>query len=384
MPGPSPLLGWPPPATLASPINLSGVGHAVSKIVDDQAVLYTEVEGYREHFGDNDLQATRVFDVPWTSRGNFCAFMLGYSNTILVSNFEGNLVPQLQRVIPHQHPERPYLYASRVELQAINGIYLNAPAVFALDSTGLTPVVVTPAIQAQFAKAGVFVPLGSPLALFMVTYRDESTLRDGLARYAVTYTPRDYEIRTDLEIQNTWAGRELARHVSREYSFAAQTQPFPVGSLYFVKTFVGDPQNPFGGSLLPEVRSLFRTLGITNITYTWHDVPDPPISAISTCLGAMNSVAFDGLSGFPQFPVRTLLCHAPRIKRKRNVAGRVCWDITYFFSYRPIRWDFYPASDGNFYQAVFGNKDGTLSTRPPQNEADYNILFQVPPPASYQ
>jgi hypothetical protein len=394
-----PLLGWPPPVVPYLTTNLSGIGHDIDKLAAEILEPFVEVDGYREHYtaDGSDIHAVRYFDVPWSQRDSFVSTCLGYSQWRTDAQGRNGI----SRKIPFQHPERPYLYASRVELLSISGAYVNSTELFAQapgvamggGEPNTVPVVVTPDIQKQLLKDGVEgVVLGLPLTLYMAAYLDKSRLRDGLARFAVTYTPRNYEVRSDAELDTKFASNELARNVSRQPGFAGQNLPFPNGSIGFAKD-PGTPTPAIGGQSIPT-SGLFKVMGITHLAYTHHDVPDIPWAAIQAALGSINSVAFDGLAGYPAFPAKTLLCNAPTIRRRRNAVGRYTHDITHNFSFRNVPWTHFPAIDGNFYRvtlteiiAPFGLNFGLMG---PGNRdiwplTDFNALFAAAgPPASYQ
>jgi hypothetical protein len=112
-----------------------------------------EVEGYKEVWESDGAatQATRIFDVPWRIRKLCVDWWLGYDFNYVPSLTGGYAPPpagvsiddlvngitswsvvqpllggplggKISRIVPAQHPEFPWLYASRVELQEGKGV----------------------------------------------------------------------------------------------------------------------------------------------------------------------------------------------------------------------------------------------------------------------
>lgn len=400
-----------PPAVPVPPLNQSGIGHNLAKLNAEAALSFFEVDGYREHFADGDIQATRVFDVPWGQRAAFVQYMMGYSTSTLVPSPNAGLTPasgKISRVIPAQHPLLPYLYASRCELILPQGAYGDDPNVVAVD--GNNAVVQDFPLGDQFRPqadpgnltselisiAGVPQPAGfpdpaknlgkkQPRRVQFIRYYDSSTGNDGLARYAVQYTPRMYTIRDDNELA-TWAATnnapgwapaallapEMGRYVEREIDYAAVNLPVPSGVLQFSEgPFAGQPIGQLGNVLI---------MGTMQLRHIWHEVPDPPIQQLMSCVGKVNSELFDGLDGFPSYPSGTLLCLAPRMTRYRSATGRYRWRCQYNTVFRPQGWNNFPASDGNFYPVV--NK--TTGNPPYASTIFTTAFFLPPPPVTYQ
>jgi hypothetical protein len=120
--------------------------------------------------------------------------------------------------------------------------------------------------------------------------------------------------------------------------------------------------------------------------------PDVPIDAIKECGGKVNRAVFDPAvtladgtligSESEGYPAGTLLMMTPgqRDRVPRTMRGKVGWELTYRFLYRPQGWNFFPARDGNFYFATFA-----ASGKAFYDSADFGNLFTQPfPPVNYQ
>jgi hypothetical protein len=344
-------------------INQSSIGFRSAQLVQGEG--WYEVDGYKEHFRQDDIQAVRMFRVPWNQRADFINQFLGYSySTALVAIGAGGgaVAPGgIKRVLPAQHPERPYLYCDAVELVKGEGAIRNNAAVFVTDGNGNIVV------DKQ----------GNPTPVPMIEYFDQSGAGPGFGLYAVRYTARDYEIRPDEEI----AGVELPRWVTRIPKISAQTLPLPGKGIAFLNgPYATDPptiiSDPGQGIVVP----------IIDWEYTWYDVPDVPYAGIFDCVGKLNAFDFDGVrTGYPKLPNRTLLCMTPTFQRFRSPTGRVLWNIKYHFIQRTnSTWQQFPAPDGHYYDVQRVLIDGTANGIPVYGIADFDKLFIAPPPAEYQ
>lgn len=265
-----------------------------------------EVDGYRERFGPDNSEATRVFDVPWNKRGEFKDAMLGYSYRS----------SGLKRYIPDQHPEFPWLYARDVEL--MNGIgavtQTDTSAISASGSTYTSMIAYVDGTDLEAIRSGQ-VPA-------------TTQVYPGLARYRVTYRSLPYDVFPDDAVSS-----ELERYVERRPAYAIQALPIN----NFQIKFINGDKDPVGAAT-----KLFPTM---ELAYVWHEVPDPPPwDAIEACIGCVNDDLFDQFfdsSGVP-FGAGTLLCLVPAMDRKRGPAGRMMWTITYKFLYRPQGHNYFP------------------------------------------
>ena len=109
-------------------------------------------------------------------------------------------------------------------------------------------------------------------------------------------------------------------------------------------------------------------VGIAEVQYTWHWVPDPPSRRIDAVLGKVNADAFDG------YEARTLLCLPPNVTSlKWTPAGTPVRDITFNLAFRKETWNkFFRASSSQFEDIIdhwFG--------KPPYETIDFNRLFTI-------
>jgi hypothetical protein len=337
--------------------NQSGIAHDIPKI---QAAgvppPWREVDGFKEHYRDGRMVVERVYSVPWSIRSAFMEYMLGFSQSkqSVVIGGGGNAAPSffISRVIPAQDPERPFLYCRDVELLKGNGAWVPNPNTFAQNADGST-----------FFDAN-----NHPVLIDCLQYQDTSTNGDGIGFYKATFMDVDFEIRSDANPpKNPNVPVELGRWVSRKYTYASQN--IPLANL--LVQFADD------GTLIPEAGPGLIITG-QDCIFEWHEVPDVPEAAITACVGHINLQAFDGLGGYPQFPAGTLLCMAPAKQRYRTRVGRVAWEIKYHFLYKSQGWNFFPDATGKFR---LGQYKGGAPIFP---SADFNTLFEVPAPATYQ
>lgn len=358
-----------------SRLNQAHIGHDLPKL-QDEPQGWRELDGYRERWREDDMVATRVFNGPWGQRKTFVDWLLGYSTTI-VDPVSPNTAHLLSRVIPAQHPEYPWIYATEVEELTGVGAWTHSNQVFLQAADG------NPVLQ-PFPGAGVL-----PVPLPMIHYYDSSTHDDSHScTMRVTYRHRDYEVRADAD---AWAQptKELSRYVSRFFQPAIQSLPLSrLSAQLFFK------EGPVAGTNIPE--GGVRLLPTMQLQMVWHQVPDIPWDAFAACTGKINSKAFDGAPGYRSYPAGTLLCQAPQVKRMRSVVGRVIWEITYRFDYRgsitaavgggPATWNHFPNEEGKFYLAGHypGSYGANVTPTPVYAWADFDQLFVPPAPTNYQ
>lgn len=299
---------------------------------------WNEVDGYNEQFSQTEVQATRIFDVDWSTRKTFVDAVLG---------FTVNSNKKLERTIPAQHPEFPWLYAVNCDLQngigaiGISGLP-NAPAMIAYYDAGN---------QAGGIIAGDADGVGGSNPITeSVTQPDgnevTTVMNDGLARYKVTYKAVPWQVKTDANVGVAdW--RELYRYIERETVYSLQSLPTPIGLLQWIG---GGSASLSGGTKLFPTREL---------TYIWHEVPDIPEEAWSECEGKVNDRVFDP---FFQYGIGTVLCLAPQRKWQRDVKGEVSWTITYKFLYRPQGHNYFPRVSSNQLVFNLATYDGVAPT----------------------
>jgi hypothetical protein len=392
--------------------NQSGIGH--NKLSRQWPTWIREVDGYRESWSQTEHWAKRMLDVQWGYNKAFIDYMLGYSTTVLKGT-----TPFLSRKLPHQHPRFPWLYATSCAMVHAMGAITNDPRCTLTNPDG------------SFVQNED----GSPYIAPMIYYfaNDPNNYADGLARYEVTYRPRDYELREDSEIGNPFD--ELNRYVTRDSVYAISSLPVPStsGGLKFVGL-------PAGNNGIPDSIAGQLLLPVTELTYVWHEVPDVPETAIGNCVGRVNDEAFDppydlstgtratdfshptqmvggtpdaswldfqGAQGGnisttfvrPGYGPETLLMQAPEKKRYRTITGRVAWQIVLKFLHKPSGWNYFPriitaqslrsaydwqgspnAGVAFTLGTLGGNPDGPRI----YTKADLNQLFTPVPSRQYQ
>jgi len=339
-------------------VNQSGIGLGLSKFYAMPPDV-EEVDGYRERWRHDEQAVTRVFNVPWGVRKSWIDLILGYTSAIALP---GQPVA-LRRTCPIQEPEFPWLYAVEIELVAGQGAYGQNPNVFAQDNLG-NPVMVD----------------GQRLRVPKIAFYDASSRSDKRsAKYAVHYRPLSYEVRTDQELAAIAGNKgELERFVTREIAFMIDSIGLPK-SIQFDPVQPGFPDFGFANQAI-HANAGQMLIRSGRLEYTWHNVPDPPLAAIDQCLGKVNADTFDGARGWRSYAPHTLLCQPPKVKRNpRTIVGRVSWDVTYVFLYKPDTWDKLPAADGEYY-FVSNRNTGARPYKP----ADFDILFKPPTPVQYQ
>lgn len=370
-----------------------------------------EDDGYRDRASDSDDQVTRQFIVPWSRRLEAREYLLGYSTSELLpidpddlaeamSYFDQAIaddigfvpVPsaRLKRVIPMQDPERPWLFCSEVELYKGEGAWVQSPDAVARDGNGDVIVdpftgepIIAPAIHYVDNSEGGFagerqlldniniVPVpGEPDYIDAPPSRK---YRDGRARLRATFRARDYTILSDPDMAG---GNELRRYISRDEDFGLEA--LPLARLAAAGNRLMYSEGPFAGADIHEAG--VKQYPLATLTYTWHNVPDPPRTAYYACLGKVNKNPFDGFGGAPVYPAETLQCLPWKLKRKTGPTGRVQWQIQYRFSFRPQKWNRFPAGDGQHYKATFG---GGAAGDTIYQKADFDQLFKAPPPERY-
>lgn len=316
---------------------------------------WDEIPGYRERGDESGFTATRLFRGPWNTYQDFRTWALG-----TCWSTETGI---LRRIIPAQHPRDPWLYAYACELIEGEGAFTVNPQV--VDEFG--------------QETG------------MIGFFDASTGTDKYScKVAVHYRDTPYAVRSDREMADNPNLIELDRFITRSTTYSMQSLPLPQINGNLLK-FAEGPAGVIDESI--PVSALFRLFPMQELTYVWHMVPDVPDDAIATIMGHVNSEAFDVprvladgtiLNGrVPQqgYLPGTLLMMTPAKREGRTAEGRVCWEITFKFLYRPDGWNKFPASDGNMYLAKFGGSTGTDTVYQPAN---FTELFELPNSCKYQ
>jgi hypothetical protein len=268
------------------------------------------------------------------------------------------------------------LQAARISLQAVR---TEQAAIL----TAALPRVVVPMIQFQQPS-----PLtgGQPFG-------------DGLARFRVTYKPRRYRVRSDLNMivlqqtippniggggPGTLTVTELQRFVERRRTWTVKSYTLPTQAGANGLQFVGT--NPVA---YVQTQGL---LALEEWTYIWHNVPDVPALAIAACIGKINNAPFDFLNvNLPPsinqlHAPQTMLCMNPEVEEiEPNCRGRVRHKITYKFIKNPNGWNTFPQANGTFAPATFGGAAPDLvnATNLLYKFAPFDVLFTQPGPIAY-
>lgn len=417
-----------------APDNESGYAFSLAKW-NERPNDVEEVDGYREKFRATEHQQIRLFKVPWSARRQFRKWALGYSTTsvrvsptpdgqaqdqvllLQARTWFGQAPPppgaslpvvtpwSLNRVIPAQDPECPWLFCTDCDMVETKGAWIDDPDNVLSDANGqpildgdgkLQPIPATAYVDN--GEGGTFgrelvqldVPLLGPLDLGGGA--PSQRFRDGFAYYRCTFTHRPYEVRTDTELASPdVGGGEINRYVQREEKFQIEALPlarltaFGNAPLKFVPTGTVDALTGaavpagVGGVQVPEAG--IQQIPSAALTYTWHEVPDLPRSNYAACAGKINASPFDGYGGAPTYPAETLLCMPWQTFRMANVLGRVVHRIVYSLYFRPGGWNrYYVALGGGPYKATFGGAVGGPTV---YQTADFSLLFKVPPPVRY-
>ncbi len=377
--------------------NLKIVNSSFSRIANDSGISHSqylsklptmpsgvEIIGptYEEEFTDEDASASILFSVPWTARKPWVDWVLGYALSVPAPARDPGQPPPLsagvlKRTIPLQHPEFPWLYASKVKLVRGSKAWVQSEYSNPIDGGGVT-------IRKLDDDGDNELP---PLP--MISFIDNQGTRhlDGRAIYQVTFRPtKNYEVRTDEEAAQYVVGKPMPPEGSRfvewilTYSImAVQIQRYAGNQLFFDE----GPDGVKGKQVLEPGVKLFRQY---QLLARWRCVPDVPEAAIANCSGRVNQNPFGGVSGLPVYPAETLLLEEPRKVRTRGVRGRVQHEIQYRFNIHPEGWNRFPTAQdgGNFYAATIHAPGSNAPGAKVFQTAPFETLFGVPPPVSYQ
>jgi hypothetical protein len=392
----------------------SGYAFNLTKLQQQPAGVF-EVDGYRAKGRASDHSVTRVYSVPWSAERAFWEWAMGYSFTdVVLVEGPGRTVQErtlaaayifeafcpatvpmvlegiawsLSRVIPAQDPVRPWLFCSDYELSQGQGAWVNDPNNVLHDAAG-----------------NVVLQGGAPVPIPAIAYVDNSegggtakrvqmeskteivgpgeTYGDGRALVRLTFTPRPYEVRDDAQL-GALGGLELRRYVVREEKYNIEALPLArlAATAGNQLAFIAKDDVPKALWNQPIPEAGIQCLPTSALRYTWVDVPDRPLVAYAGVVGKINDRNFDGYGGgSPTYLPGTLLCMPWETKRTVGPTGRVTWQIIFNFIFRPTRWNYFPTAFGGFYEASFGG--GPNGSRVYQS-ANFDTLFQVPPPVKY-
>jgi hypothetical protein len=331
---------------------------------------------YEEMYDDDRNQATIHWMGPWSNRLAWKDWVLGY--TTVVQNFVLSTNPSaapvatasLSRIVPHQHPEMPWLFATDCKLVKGIGAMYNRDDLVVLSANGFPAV--GPDGQIAF----------DPMIAYGEPSPPGAPWNDGKCVYAVTYRALDYDVLTDAQLlASPFAGSELGRYVTRVPNPSIRAIGIPAPSKGLFKFTAQAPAGIAGqvvtGAELPLLMPLFQ------LEYTWHEVPSVPWSILSNCVGRVNAVPFDPVGALFPHPAGTLLCQPAKAHRYRTKTGRICYRIVMRFDYQPQGWQNFPValspdstggSTYGFYPATFG---GAVGGPPLYQTADFNQIFTV-------
>ncbi len=346
---------------------------------------FRELPGYSENWESNDNDhVVRVFEGPWSQKSTFKNLALGICSSYRATAQVGdNIVPidpkktGVNRLLPIQHPEYPWLYATAVR-----------------DLVG----------QGAFTQ-NLNIKDDQGTLVDMLGWVDGASGSDELScRMAVHFAPLNYEIRTDAEMASIEVPAfqpppnpdgtvpppvqlpvtELYRYVDRSQEYAIRSLPIPVDQLFFTE----GPSGPgrAGGAMAVPANAGYVYVPTQELTYTWYRVPDPPVSAFAACQGKVNAYPFDAavtitdpVTGTPRivginvagYAPETLLFTTPHKVRSRGPSGRAEWTITYKMLYNPLGWNKLPDGSGGFYRVGFNGDPA----KPLYQLVDFSSLF---------
>lgn len=146
---------------------------------------------------------------------------------------------------------------------------------------------------------------------------------------ACHYQPVPYEVLEDATVSR-FRVPELQRFVTREIEYAVESLPVPGGAYRWEEA-------PTDSLFEPPP----RMLNTATLSYTWHNVPEPPMLAIDTLRGYVNSRDFDnetfddGVTGFPvkmrKHAAETLLFAGAKIESYKDLRGDWRFNVHYQF-----------------------------------------------------
>ena len=309
------------------------------------AQVWDEVlDDYSESSDHGVQRVTRGFMIPWNLKEWFAEKALGgvyHQRRVVGFKLPLTAGSTLNRDIPWQVPTWPWLYAAKVEQIGSVG---SANVTTDLDSYGIVEAV---------DRQGVPNAIGTP----------------GRAHLVVTFESVPYNVISDHDMGQL-GYTEIERWVTREDDYAVESLELK-GIFKFVPAGAADN--------IPADAKPIKIMGYRKYRYTWHQVPVSgfPLSAISNCVGKINSAIFD--PNHLNAAVGTLLCVAPTSHPPtRNVAGARIRDITYNFIYRRDGWNnILRPSTGAFTEVVACDANGNSLGTPIYPSADFGTLFQV-------
>lgn len=141
---------------------------------------------------------------------------------------------------------------------------------------------------------------------------------------ACHYQPVPYEVLEDAAVSR-FRVPELQRFVTREIEYAVESLPVPGGVFRWAEA-------PTDSLFEPPP----KMLNTATLSYTWHNVPEPPVLAIATLRGRVNSRAFDDEAAY--FPLKlrnhaaeTLLFTGAKVEPFKDLRGDWRFNVHYQF-----------------------------------------------------
>lgn len=248
---------------------------ALQKTKGRYQIEYRELDGYRERWAQDNVEANRTVMVKWSDRLKLVQDLIGYTRAK-----DG----RLEREVPEQHPEFPWLYAQACDLREIKGISLqNADGSYRVGQRDGNGTIGT---------------------------------EDGYAVYDVVYRPFAFDVKKDTEVTS-----EIDRYVVREYRFGTDSLTLPGQILQWAVA----PKDK-----IPEPTA--RVFATCTVLYHWYQVPTLNLKYYLAKLGTVNDATFD--AAYINGAAGTLLFQSLEARRVVSAIAFPYWDITFGFLYR--------------------------------------------------
>lgn len=363
-------------------LNQGGIGLRVAKCLKTVFPTVKTCPPYRETWTNEGTHSVKIgYLVPFPLCKAFVEWMVGWST---VANLSQNPLPDdpaiynIVRIIPYQCPKPGYefFYVSDIDCGDDNEkpAWLTDPSVYMHTITG----------DALDKDDGVAAFAAGPNGknkniiaeewpMFKLTDGKSS---DFVVRYTVTFTPRNYEVRTDGELSlpaNRPNQGELERYVERQFRSAVQNLPLPAAAGY---KFADGPPGIIG-QVIPAAGAQLIVM-TDELNYIFYEWPDNMGTALEQVIGFINRAAWDGARGWRSYPAGTLLMQAPlERKRYRHATGRYYYRNTISMLFRPQGWNYYPASDGKFHLVTSNGLPGGSTI---YQTADFNQILSPQAP----
>lgn len=298
-----------------------------------RGITYTEFnpdgEGLMGSFATGGSRVHRGFDVPWADHVNFLQQVIGFQSVLPVINSSGQTRFYITRTTPMPDPLYPQLWCRSI------------PTLKGVKDAGLTA---PQNITAAYNRARMTVEFLSNL---YKTLTDEQVSSSPLAGIlgqfqGVVSTEADGLVNT---VQSNEPPRVPLRYVTRMVRPANRVITLRQGTMCFVNQLPEDAKEILFGNKERLFEGLPVSEGRATLTYTWHNVPENgiPVSAITACLGQINSIPFGGTGvggANPRFdsqpyPAQTLLFDSVTITPDLDIKGNLMYQVQYQFVFAP-------------------------------------------------